>query len=153
MSLLYLEKYRNAKIVPFNYYCLLLLLHPSNSLLCRKTSLDLNEARDDAGVWGWQWHLLDHMQTICTSLQRDNHTDTIFYRLHALPDAQPTLSKHWRHLSNHAFQMLCYWFSGVQPVAAWFLQYCWLAAHIYDATWLYKSCTVIIWVHLWAAGP
>jgi len=51
MSLLYLEKYRNAKIVPFNYYCLLLLLHPSNSLLCRKTSLDLNEARDDAGVW------------------------------------------------------------------------------------------------------
>jgi len=29
-----------------------------------KTSLDLNEARDD-GVLGW----LDHMQTICTSLQ------------------------------------------------------------------------------------
>jgi len=28
-----------------------------------KTSLDLNEARDD-GVWGMQWHQLDHMQTI-----------------------------------------------------------------------------------------
>jgi len=32
-----------------------------------KTSLDLNEARDDR-VLGWQWHQLDHMQTIYTSL-------------------------------------------------------------------------------------
>ena len=40
-----------------------------------RTSLDLNEARDD-GVSGWQWHQLDHMQTICTSLQTDNHTNT-----------------------------------------------------------------------------
>jgi len=40
-----------------------------------KTSLDLNKARDD-GVLGWQWHQLDHMQTICTSLQTDNHTNT-----------------------------------------------------------------------------
>jgi len=38
-----------------------------------KTSLDLNEARDD-GVLGWQWHQLDHMPTICTSLKTDNHT-------------------------------------------------------------------------------
>jgi len=29
-----------------------------------KTSLDLNEARED-GVLGMQWHKLDHMQTIC----------------------------------------------------------------------------------------
>jgi len=61
-----------------------------------KTSLDLNEARD-GGVWGWQWHQLDHMQTICTSLQTDNHTNTSsslnFYRSHALPDAQSTASK------------------------------------------------------------
>jgi len=41
-----------------------------------KASLDLNEARDD-GVLGWQWHRLDHMQTICTSLQTDNHTNTL----------------------------------------------------------------------------
>ena len=40
-----------------------------------KTSLDLNEARD-YGVLGWQWHQLDHMQTICASLQTDNHTNT-----------------------------------------------------------------------------
>jgi len=30
-----------------------------------KTSLDLNKARD-GGVWGWQWHQVDHMQAICT---------------------------------------------------------------------------------------
>jgi len=61
-----------------------------------KTSLDLNVARDD-GVLGWQWHQLDHMQTICTSLQTDNHNNTSslnFYRPDALPDAQPTVSKH-----------------------------------------------------------
>jgi len=40
-----------------------------------KTSLDLNDARDD-GVWGRQWHQLDNMQTICTSLQTDNQTNT-----------------------------------------------------------------------------
>jgi len=37
------------------------------------------------------------MQTICTSLQTDNHTNTSslnFYRPDALPDAQPTVSKH-----------------------------------------------------------
>ena len=84
---------------------LLLLLHPLNGLFSRKTwvsryqkdktSLDLNEARVD-GVLKWQWHQLDHMQAICTSLQTNNHTNT-FYRQGALPDAQPTVSKHWRH--------------------------------------------------------
>jgi len=39
----------------------------------RKTSLDLNEARDHE-VLGWQWHQLDHMQTICILLQTDSHT-------------------------------------------------------------------------------
>jgi len=85
-----------------------LLLHPFNGLFSRttwvsqyqkrKTSLDLNEARDGGG-FGMQWHQLDHMQANCTSLQRDNHTYTPslnFYRLDALPDAQPTMSKHWR---------------------------------------------------------
>jgi len=85
---------------------ILLLLHPFNGLFSRttwvsqyqkgKTRLDLNEARDD-GVLGWQWHQLDHMQTICTSLQIDNHINISslnFYRPDALPDTQPTVSKH-----------------------------------------------------------
>jgi len=36
---------------------------------------------------GWQWHQLDHMQIICTSLQTDNHASTSslsFYRPDAL---------------------------------------------------------------------
>jgi len=52
--------------------------------------MDLNEARDDGG-FGRHWHQLDHMQTICTSLQRDNHTNLIitlfFYRPDALLNA------------------------------------------------------------------
>ena len=40
-----------------------------------KTSLDLNEARDDMR-FGMQWHQLDDMQTSCTLLQTDNHTNT-----------------------------------------------------------------------------
>jgi len=64
---------------------LLLLLHQFNGLFSRttwvsqyqkgKTSLDLNEARDDRG-FGMQRHQLDHIQTICTSLETDNHTNT-----------------------------------------------------------------------------
>jgi len=46
---------------------------------------------------GWHWHQLDHMQIICNSLQTDNNASTSsvnFYRLGALPDVQPTVSKH-----------------------------------------------------------
>jgi len=61
-----------------------------------KTSLDLNGAKDDV-VLGWQWHQLDHIQTICISIHTDNHTNTLplnFYRPDAF--AQRTVSKHWR---------------------------------------------------------
>jgi len=27
-------------------------------------------------IMGWQWHQLDHMQVICTSLHTDNHAST-----------------------------------------------------------------------------
>jgi len=46
---------------------------------------------------GWQWHQVDHMQIICTSLQTYNHASTSplgFYRLDALPATQPAASKH-----------------------------------------------------------
>jgi len=46
---------------------------------------------------GWQWHRLDYMHIICTSLQTDNHTNIsypVFYRPDALPDTQPTVSRH-----------------------------------------------------------
>ena len=57
-----------------------------------KTNLDFTEARDSE----WQWHQLGHRQ-VFTSLQTDNHASIpllSFYRLDALPAAQPTASKH-----------------------------------------------------------
>jgi len=105
-------------------------LHPFNCLFSRttwvsqyqkgKTSLDLNETKDD-GVLGWQWHQLDHMQTICTSLQPDEHTNTWslnFYRPNALADAKPTVSKHWRHI--HALSKNTWWlWFGTITLATW----------------------------------
>ena len=44
---------------------------------------------------GWQWHQMDHMQSNCTSLQTDSHTNTSplsFYQMDALPATQPTMS-------------------------------------------------------------
>ena len=58
------------------------------------------------------YHYYGHMQTICTSLQTDNHASTpplSFYRPDALPAAQPTASKHWRHFGsvpNHNTQYI-----------------------------------------------
>jgi len=49
-------------------------------------------------MW-WQWHKLNRMQIICTSLKTDDHASTSslnFYRPDAFSDAQPTVSKHWR---------------------------------------------------------
>jgi len=46
-----------------------------------------------------QWHPLEHMQKMCNWLQTDNHTNDPslnLYRPDALPDTQPTVSKHWR---------------------------------------------------------
>ena len=54
---------------------------------------------------GWQRHQLDHIQITCASLQTDNHASTsplTFYRLNALPAAQPTASKHWRYQTQQS---------------------------------------------------
>ena len=62
------------------------------------TNLDFTEARDSE----WQWHQLGQMQ-VCTLLQTGNHASTpplSFYRPVAVPAAQPTASKHWRHKAD-----------------------------------------------------
>ena len=64
--------------------------HPFDGPLSRTTWVSKRQ---------WQWHQLRHMQ-ICTSLQTNNHASTLplsFYRPDALPAAQPTVSKHWKH--------------------------------------------------------
>jgi len=58
-----------------------------------------------------QWHQLGHMQTICTLLHTDSHTNTSspnFYRPDAVPDAQPTVPKHWR-CNNQKSRYTCIW--------------------------------------------
>jgi len=67
--------------------------HQSTEGIKGRTNRDFTEARDSE----WQWHQLGHMQTICTSLQTDNHARTpplSFYRPDALRAAQPTASVH-----------------------------------------------------------
>ena len=47
---------------------------------------------------GMLWHQLDRMQTICTLLQTDNHTNTSlhnFYGPDTVPDTQPKVLKNW----------------------------------------------------------
>jgi len=59
-----------------------------------KTSLDLNGTRDD-GVWdgsGISW-TIGPMQTICTSLQTDNHTNTSSLFLTPKQQSQSTEGK------------------------------------------------------------
>ena len=50
---------------------------------------------------------------VCTSLQADNHASTpntqVFYRPDALPDSQPTVSKHWRKSTPVSLQKWFNW--------------------------------------------
>ena len=45
-------------------------------------------------IMGWQWHQLDHILVICTSLQAHNHTST------SLLVFKARRHKHWRHISH-----------------------------------------------------
>jgi len=61
---------------------LLLLLHLFQGLFSRTTWVSQYQKGKpfwillEQEMMGWQWHQLDHMQIICTSLQTDNHTST-----------------------------------------------------------------------------
>jgi len=88
----------SATTILLLYTCLKAFLGQPRKAGTRKVKKPvwIYETRDD-GVLEWQWHQLDHMQIICTSLQTDNHNNTIslnFDRPDALHDAQPTVSKH-----------------------------------------------------------
>ena len=73
------KKYSLGKLMLVNH-CeieLLLLTHPFNSLFSWTTWL--RQHQKDKPFWilmvqemiGWQWHQLDHMQIICTLLERE----------------------------------------------------------------------------------
>ena len=74
-----------------------------------KTNLDFAGARDS----DWQWYQLGQ----CKSAPRPRQITTlalhhsVFYRLDAFPAAQPTASKHWRHLYFTYLVILVYYFT------------------------------------------
>jgi len=55
-------------------------------------------------MMGWQWHQLDHMQIICTSLQTNNHsifTDRMLFLPHTHHSMSPiNLLHHFYSLSH-----------------------------------------------------
>jgi len=61
-------------------------------------------ARDD----GWQWHQLDHMQIICTSLLTDNHASTspLSFLQAGCPSCHPTNSVKALKICPHKNQFL-----------------------------------------------
>ena len=67
-----------------------------------KANLDFNETRDDgvavpsAGQYANHLHL-----TPCRQITTPAPHHSIFYRPDALPNAQPTVSKHWRQLLTY----------------------------------------------------
>jgi len=66
--------------------------YPSESVPEGQTILDFAEAE----MMGWQWHQLNHIQAISTSLQKITMPachQSDFYGPDALPDTQPTVSK------------------------------------------------------------
>jgi len=68
-----------------------------NSILTSVVTPILDFMKQQNEMMGWQQRQLNHMHIICTSLQTDNHASTSslnFYTPNALPDAQPTVSKH-----------------------------------------------------------
>jgi len=70
-------------------------------------------------MMGWQWHWLDHMQTICTSFQTDNHASTSLLKFlqAGCPSCHPTNSVkalkdvriHYKALYNCPVYLLTYY--------------------------------------------
>ena len=52
-------------------------LNPMN-LTCGLTAAEATQGKEQGKdeMTGWQWHQLDRMQIVCTSLQADNHAST-----------------------------------------------------------------------------
>jgi len=69
----------NADDLMWFLFLKLLLLHLFNSLFSRTTWVSRHQKGKLFWIllvqemMGWQWHQLNHMQIICTSLQTDNH--------------------------------------------------------------------------------
>jgi len=85
---------------------LLLLLHPFNNLSSTTTWVRWHQQGKPFWIllkqemMGWQWHQLDHMPIICTSLQTDNHAST--WLLRCFTGRMPFLPPNQQRLSTEA---------------------------------------------------
>jgi len=63
--------------------------------------LDLNEARVDGA--GMEWHQMDLMQIMFTSLQTEQHasTSSLYFLQAGCSSWHPTVSKHWRQSTRN----------------------------------------------------
>jgi len=77
----------------------------------------------------WQWHQLDHMQIICTSLQTENHTHISAQNK---PDNLPSYPPHNYHCSDAVYRKV----GGSQTVDK-------AAAHDKDATFWATVCKTV----------
>jgi len=75
-------------------------LHPFNGLFSRTTCISRHQKGkpfwilQEQEMVGWQWHQLDHIQIICTSLKTDNHASTspLSFLQARCPSCHPTNS-------------------------------------------------------------
>jgi len=105
---------------------LLLLLHPSNGLFSRTTWVSWHQKRKPLRILleqemiRWQWHQLDYMQIICTSLQTDNHT--VYLTTQFLEAGCPSCSPTNSVKALKALVMAALWNrAGHYIFALWFL--------------------------------
>ena len=66
-----------------------------------KSILDFTEARDDWGGSGISWTICKSSTPHSRQITMPTTHHSIFYRLDALPNAQVTVSKYWRHLTGY----------------------------------------------------
>jgi len=75
---------------------------------------------------GWQWHQLDHMQIICTSLQTDNHASILSLKF---------FTSRMFFLTANQQQHCCLW---KEPLLSQ-VKDTWVSEQ--DAEWLTERCT------------
>jgi len=103
----------------YYYYYYYLLLHLFSGLFSGTAWLSWHQKGKpfwsllEQEMMGWQWHQLDHMQIICTSLQTDNHASSTsplsFYRPDALlPPNQQHQSTEGRSVSGTLYAVICF---------------------------------------------
>ena len=96
------------------------------------------------------WLALSDFDNFWKGFFKKVKSQMVLYFLHHLTSAFALPGKAPKHENRIFTQMLHYCCSGVELVAAWFLQFGWLETHIYAG--IDFRNLVINWVRLWPVG-